>query len=106
MVYFQKSVFTSKGRKSTFRSFKEIYVHGLVKDSSGKKMSKSKGNIIDPIDLIDGIKLEDLINKRASDLMQPEMAEKIKKKYKKRISARNRFIWYGRTKIYICFFSK
>ena len=63
--------------------FKEIYVHGLVKDSSGKKMSKSKGNIIDPIDLIDGIKLEDLINKRASDLMQPEMAEKIKKNTKK-----------------------
>ena len=63
--------------------FKEIYVHGLVKDSSGKKMSKSKGNIIDPIDLIDGIKLEDLINKRASNLMQPEMAEKIKKNTKK-----------------------
>ena len=63
--------------------FKEIYVHGLVKDSSGNKMSKSKGNIIDPIDLIDGIGLEELINKRASDLMQPEMAEKIKKNTKK-----------------------
>ena len=63
--------------------FKEIYVHGLVKDSSGNKMSKSKGNIIDPIDLIDGIKLEQLIDKRASDLMQPEMAEKIKKNTKK-----------------------
>ncbi len=63
--------------------FKEIYVHGLVKDSSGNKMSKSKGNIIDPIDLIDGIKLENLIEKRASDLMQPEMAEKIKKNTKK-----------------------
>jgi|TARA_B100001059_G_C17839527_1_gene591059 valyl-tRNA synthetase len=63
--------------------FKEIYVHGLVKDSSGNKMSKSKGNIIDPIDLIDGIELNDLINKRASDLMQPEMSEKIKKNTKK-----------------------
>ena len=63
--------------------FKEIYVHGLVKDSSGNKMSKSKGNIIDPIDLIDGIKLKDLIDKRASDLMQPEMADKIKKNTKK-----------------------
>ena len=63
--------------------FKEIYVHGLVKDSSGNKMSKSKGNIIDPIDLIDGIKLENLISKRASDLMQPDMAEKIKKNTKK-----------------------
>ena len=63
--------------------FKEIYVHGLVRDSSGNKMSKSKGNIIDPIDLIDGIKLEDLINKRASDLMQPEMTEKITRNTKK-----------------------
>jgi len=63
--------------------FKEIYVHGLVRDSSGNKMSKSKGNIIDPIDLIDGIKLRDLINKRASDLMQPEMTKKIEKNTKK-----------------------
>ena len=63
--------------------FKEIYVHGLVKDSSGNKMSKSKGNIIDPIDLIDGIDLNSLIDKRASDLMQPEMAQKIIKNTKK-----------------------
>ncbi len=63
--------------------FKEIYVHGLVKDSSGNKMSKSKGNIIDPIDLIDGINLDNLINKRASDLMQPEMAKKIIQNTKK-----------------------
>ena len=63
--------------------FKEIYVHGLVRDSSGNKMSKSKGNIIDPIDLIDGIKLKDLIDKRASDLMQPEMTKKIEKNTKK-----------------------
>ena len=63
--------------------FKEIYVHGLVRDSSGNKMSKSKGNIIDPIDLIDGINLEDLIEKRASDLMQPDMAKKIESNTKK-----------------------
>ena len=63
--------------------FEKIYVHGLVKDSYGNKMSKSKGNIIDPIDLIDGISLNDLINKRASDLMQPEMSEKIIKNTKK-----------------------
>ena len=63
--------------------FKEIYVHGLVRDSSGNKMSKSKGNIIDPIDLIDGIDLNDLIAKRASDLMQPEMAKKIESNTKK-----------------------
>jgi len=78
--------------------FKEIYVHGLVKDSSGNKMSKSKGNIIDPIDLIDGIKLENLIEKRASDLMQPEMAEKIKKNTKKEIKPKNTIENYYKVK--------
>lgn len=59
--------------------FKEIYIHGLVKDSHGQKMSKSKGNVLDPIDLIDGIELETLVNKRTSGMMQPHLAEKIAK---------------------------
>ncbi len=59
--------------------FSKVYVTGLIRDEQGQKMSKSKGNVIDPIDLIDGISLEDLISKRTSGMMQPQLAEKISK---------------------------
>ncbi|SFU68380.1 valine--tRNA ligase [Halomonas korlensis] len=59
--------------------FKQVYVHGLVRDGQGQKMSKSKGNVLDPIDLIDGIALEDLVDKRTGSLMQPQKAKAIAK---------------------------
>ncbi|HEY8569531.1 valine--tRNA ligase [Microbulbifer sp.] len=71
-LYFKKEV-----------PFHTVYVHGLVRDSHGQKMSKSKGNVLDPIDLIDGIDLESLVQKRTSGMMQPHLRDKIEKQTRK-----------------------
>ncbi|WP_168415744.1 valine--tRNA ligase [Erwinia amylovora] len=63
--------------------FKTVYMTGLIRDDEGQKMSKSKGNVIDPLDMVYGISLEDLLEKRTGNMMQPQLAEKIRKRTEK-----------------------
>ncbi|MBF0356951.1 MAG: valine--tRNA ligase, partial [Magnetococcales bacterium] len=84
IIFFWVARMVMMGLKFTKQvPFHDVYITGLVRDGEGNKMSKSKGNVLDPLDLIDGIGLEDLVSKRTKDMMQPHLAEKIAKATRK-----------------------